>query len=277
MANFSSLILTRNEALNLPACLAALGGCDDIVVLDSNSEDDTRAIARRYGARVFQRPFDDYAGQRNYGLHQLEFKYEWVLMIDADEILTSELEAEIDAFVSSAARDTTLVFARRKDFLFGRWLKHSSGYPTWFGRLMQPRRVWVERGINEEYHTQGQSAYLQGHLHHYPFNKGFKAWFDKHNRYSSMESELLLASKGGIFVQSATTDTPAMARRKRIKALAYRLPLRPLVVFTALFFLRRGFLDGRAGLIFCCLRGCYEFMIDCKLREARYRRAGRPV
>jgi hypothetical protein len=166
---------------------------------------------------------------------------------------------------------------RRKDFFLGRWIKRSSGYPTWFGRLIKVGHVRVERAINEEYNTDGYIGFLQGHLHHYPFNKGFSAWLEKHNRYSTMEADLMV--KGGI-------DAPALSdlfgrdpanRRRAIKSLVYRMSFRPLLMFVALYVFRGGFLDGRAGLSFCLLRSFYEFMINCKAQEVHLRQNNMPL
>lgn len=275
----SVLILTLDEKVNIEACIASVSWSNDVVVLDSGSVDDTTDRALRAGARVFTRPFDNYAAQRNYGLKEIQWRNPWVLMLDADEVVSPELAAEIVGRVASAAPEVCLYRMRRKDFLFGTWIRGSGGYPTWFGRLARLGRVWVEREINEEYKTDGEVALLNEHLHHYPFNKGFSAWIAKHNRYSSMEAGLLA-------VRGSATDAPKLRdllsgdplqRRRSLKALVYRLPMRPVVVFLGGYVLKAGFLEGRAGLTFALLRAWYEFMIDVKVRELRQRASGRPV
>jgi glycosyltransferase involved in cell wall biosynthesis len=265
----SILILTLNEEVNLLRCLNAHQWCDDIVVLDSYSTDSTIHIAEQFNARIVQRKFDGYASQRNYGLNEIEYKYPWVFMLDADEVVDDALATEIRKTCSSSEDQICLYRVKRKDFLMGKWLRRSSGYPTWFGRLIRKGRAWVEREINEEYHTDGKVGYLQGHLVHYPFSKGFHAWLDKHNRYSSMEAQKIVLQKAEPFIiDDFHSKDPAM-RRKALKSLLYRLPTRPLLVFLALYVLRFGWLDGRAGLTFCLLRAFYEYMIDCKVKEMR--------
>lgn len=271
----SVIILTLNEELNLAGCLESVRWCDDVVVLDSLSRDSTVAIAEKYGARVIQRPFDDYASQRNYAL-QLDYAYPWVLMLDADERVPVELQREIQAKTAEATPDVAMFRMRRKDHLFGRWIRGSSGYPTWFGRLMRRGRVRVERAINEEYHTDGEVRELEQHLHHFPFNKGFAAWIEKHDRYSTMEAELRLSGHvatraGDLFSADATV------RRRALKHTLYRMPGRPLLVFIALYFFRGGLIEGRAGLTFSLLRAWYEYMIDCKYFELQRRARGLPV
>ena len=95
-ANISVLILTLNEEKNLANCLESLRWCDDVVVLDSFSIDNTKTIAQKYGAGFFQRKFDNYANQRNYGLSDIVYKHPWILMVDADEIVPPELVHEIN-------------------------------------------------------------------------------------------------------------------------------------------------------------------------------------
>src|SRR4029450_6916751 len=93
--NVSVLLLTHNEELNLPRCLNALRWCDDIVIVDSGSTDNSVEIARERGAQVLKRPFDDFASQRNFGLDNAMWKYEWILHLDADEIITKEFESKL--------------------------------------------------------------------------------------------------------------------------------------------------------------------------------------
>jgi hypothetical protein len=166
---------------------------------------------------------------------------------------------------------------RRRDYLFGRWIPRSSGYPTWFGRLVRIGRAWVERPINEEFHADGEIAPLLGHLDHYPFNKGFAAWIAKHDRYSTMEA--LLRAKESDFPAhwAEIFARDPSQRRKAQKAWLNGVPLRPLVVFAGLYFIKGGMLEGRAGLTFSLLRAWYEYFIDCKALELRRRAAGLPV
>ncbi len=274
--SISVVILTLNEELNLAGCLESVRWCDDVVVLDSFSRDGTVAIAGKYGARVLERRFDDYARQRNFALQEIAYRHPWLLMLDADERVPVELEREMRQAVGAAPDEVALFRMRRKDHLFGRWIRGSSGYPTWFGRLMRLGKVRVERTINEEYHADGQVRELVEHLHHFPFNKGFAAWIEKHDRYSTMEAELRLA--GGTPARvSEIFSGDATQRRRALKAALYRVPGRPLLVFIALYLFRGGVIEGRAGLTFSLLRAWYEYMIDCKYFELRRRAQGLPV
>ncbi len=265
----SVLILTLNEEQNLPVCLSSLTWCDDVVILDSYSNDKTEELVREAGARFVQRPFDNYAAQRNFGLNDIEYKHDWLLMVDADETVPPELVMEMQQQLRQNDSNTTIYRMRRKDHFLGKWIKHSSGYPTWFGRLIKIGSVQVEREINEEYITDGKVGYLQEHLYHYPFNKGIASWIEKHNRYSTMEAGLAM---NGELVSPAFADffsRDPTDRRRAVKSLVYRMPGRPLAMFFALYIIKRGFLDGSAGFTFSVLRAYYEFMINCKVRELK--------
>jgi glycosyltransferase involved in cell wall biosynthesis len=274
--SISILILTLNEEINIGACLDSVSWSDDVVVLDSGSTDRTVSLAAEHGARVESRPFDDYANQRNFGLSGIAYRHEWVLMLDADERVPEDLAREMLQAVTAAADDVAMFQLRRRDWLLGRWIRRSSGYPTWFGRLGRRGRVSVRRPINEEYRAEGRVASLSGHLDHYPFNKGFAEWISKHNRYSTMEARLF-EEKRAQPVTGSVFAHDAVVRRKAIKERVYRLPGRPVLMFLALYVLRGGILEGRAGLTFCLLRAWYEFMIDVKRRELRRRAANLPV
>ncbi len=273
----SVLILTLNEEINLSGCLESVKWCDDIVVYDSYSTDRTVEIAREAGARVFQRSFDNYANQRNAALTQVEYRHPWLLMLDADEQATPELLREIQRIAESGEESTTLYHVRRKDMFFGKWLRRSSGYPTWFGRFFRVGRVRVEREINEEYHTDGKVGHLQEHLIHYPFNKGVAFWFERHNRYSSMEAASFIQEvRVPLELRKIFSSDPTI-RRKTLKQMAYRMPCRPFFVFIYLYLIRMGILDGKPGLTYCILRSIYEYMIDVKVKELRSREKGLPV
>lgn len=274
----SILILTLNEEANLAECIDSCAWSDDIVVFDSISEDRTHAIAAAKGARIVERKFDNYASQRNAALTSVTYKHPWVLMVDADERVPADLAAEIQARVPAAADGAAIFRMRRKDFFMGQWLKRSSGYPTWFGRLVRIGHVRVEREVNEEYVTNGSIEHLDSHLHHFPFNNGVAYWFERHNRYSSMEAltKAALQTEPVWPLQSLFTCDP-VARRRILKRLLYTVPLRPVIVFLYLYVFRLGALDGRAGFYFSRMRAIYEFLIDLKVLETKRRRRGLAV
>jgi glycosyltransferase involved in cell wall biosynthesis len=277
MSGVSILILTLNEETNLGECIDSCAWSDDIVVFDSISTDRTREIACARGARVIERRFDNYAAQRNAALTSVAYAHPWVLMVDADERVPAELAAEIESRVSAADPGTVMFRMRRMDFFLGKWLKRSSGYPTWFGRLVRVGRVRVEREVNEEFVPDGAVHQLSAHLHHYPFNKGIAYWYERHNRYSSMEALEKVKSRDDPVALRGLIASDPFTRRRTLKQIGYRLPLRPLVMFLYFYVVRLGMLDGRAGCYFSLMRAAYEMSIDLKVVEARRRQLGLPV
>jgi glycosyltransferase involved in cell wall biosynthesis len=277
MNGVSVLILTLNEEPNIADCIDSCRWSDDIVVLDSLSQDRTREIALAKGARVVERAFDNYAAQRNAGLSAVTYKHPWVLMVDADERVPRDLADEIAARVAAAPPNQAMFRLRRKDFFLGQWLRRASGYPTWFGRLVRLGRCRVTRDVNEEYITDGQIGYLESHFHHYPFSKGVGYWFERHNRYSTMEAQASVALRDEPVGSLALFSFDPIARRRALKRLLYRVPLRPAIVFLYLYVIRLGVLDGRAGYYFSRMRAAYELFIDVKVLETKRRRRGLTV
>ena len=271
--NVSVLIMTLNEEVNLPACLASLDWCDDIVVLDSFSSDRTVEIAKAAGARVYQRAYDTEDRQRMYGLTEIEFKHDWVYTPDADEITPPDLRDEMLAIAADPDRPEVFFKARYKNMFMGRWIRHASLYPTWITRLVRPDRVRFERSVHSRA-SGGPEGALQAHFIHYSFNKGLEAWYDKHNRYSSAEADLsasrLLERKidwGGVL------SSEPERRRRALKSLSYHMPFRPSLRFLYMYLLRGGFLDGKPGYLYCRLLSAYEFMIIVKMEEQRHRQS----
>jgi glycosyltransferase involved in cell wall biosynthesis len=277
MASISVLILTLNEETNLGECIDSCAWSDDIVVFDSFSTDRTCEIAAGKPVRLLQRRFDNYAAQRNAALAEVPFKNPWVLMVDADERTPEDLVHEMLEAVAAADSEIALFRMRRKDYFLGRWLRRSSGYPSWFGRLVRLGRVRVERAVNEEYIPDGKIVHLRSHLHHYPLNRGIAYWYERHNRYSDVEAQAKVQAYSSRVSIAALFRGDPIARRRAMKQLVYRLPMRPSIWFLYLYVFRMGFLDGAAGLAFSRMRASYETMIDMKVLELERRRRGGPV
>lgn len=265
----SVLILTKNEELDLPGCLDSVAWSDDVHIFDSLSEDGTVAIARSRGAKVRQRPFDNYSAQRNAALQGLDFKYPWVLILDADERIPDAMHAEILDRVKTVADEVVAFRIRRRDFLGSTWLKRSQLSP-WYIRLVRPLRVRYEREVNEILKVDGCIVDLKQPFDHHPFSKGMAHWLSKHNTYSTMEARYIVQSRlsrSPFSVAQAFFNRDFNERRYHQKELFYRLPGRPLVKFLLIYFFRLGLLDGRAGLTYATLQAIYEHMIVLKSRE----------
>ena len=139
--NISMVIITRNEADNLPRCLGALNFSDDILVVDDFSEDNTADIATRSGARVLSHAMKDFADQRNWAMENGKLKYDWVMHLDADEVLTPELIDEIYKRLETADGNLAGFYIARKTMLGNRWLRYTATYPAWVPRLIHQNRV----------------------------------------------------------------------------------------------------------------------------------------
>ena len=274
----SVLVLTLNEEINLPDCLASASWSDDIVVLDSHSTDRTLEIARKAGARCYQRSFDNYSAHRDWARREITYTHPWVFSIDADERFTPELVAEIQEAVRLAPEDMAMYLVTRKDYFMGRWIRFSSSSPIWFERLYRPERVrMTERIVNEHMATEGRIGYLRSPMLHYPFNKGITYWFNRHNVYSSMEAIEYMKAHDQYGDWKALFSSQPITRRLALKRLASHLPFRPLLKFCYLYFGRMGLFDGRAGFTYCMLQAIYEHFISLKIREAQRRQQGLPI
>lgn len=265
----SVLILTKNEEHDLPDCLDSVAWSDDVHVFDSLSDDATVSVARSRGAKVRQRPFDNYAAQRNSALNSLNFKHPWVLILDADERIPGALRVEMRECIEGAPEDVAAFRIRRRDFLGKTWLKRSQLSP-WYIRLVRPNRVHYEREVNEILNVEGRIADLAQPFDHHPFSKGMTHWLAKHNTYSTMEAQYIVnsrKSKPRFSIAQALINRDFNERRYHQKEFFYRLPARPLVKFLLIYIFRGGFLDGRAGFTYANLQAIYEYMIVLKTRE----------
>ena len=264
----SVLVLTKNEQKDLPACLESVSWCDDVIVYDSYSTDDTAAVAERFGARVVKRVFDNWASHQNWGLSNLPFRNEWVFYIDADERMTPELAASIQK-AAAAPGDHVAFRIQRRDFFLGRWLKHVQTSPFYL-RLFLPGKMRYERLVNPVSVADGPVGAVAGFLDHFPFSKGVSHWLDRHNSYSTLEARQIMQNRrehAAFSIRKAFTASDFHERRFHQKELFYRIPWRPVVKFLILYFGKRGFLDGRAGLTYAILSAIYEYMIVVKVRE----------
>ncbi len=272
----SVLIPTKDEEQDLPGCLESVAWSDDVHVYDSYSTDGTARVAEAAGATVWRRPQQntaayfggDEAEHKNWALRNIRFKYDWVFHVDADERVTPPLAAELRRAAENPG-DFVAFRARRRDFFLGRELKHVQASP-FFVRLFRHERMRYERKINPVCVADGRVGDAGGWLDHYPFSKGMRHWFDRHNWYSTLEAAQIVANRAaqaGFSLEKAFFSRDFHERRAHQKELFYRLPARPLAKFLLLYIGKRGFLDGRAGFNYAVLQSLYEYMIVLKTRE----------
>jgi len=268
------VILTRNEEKNIGDCLRSLAWAPEIFVVDSESTDRTVEIAGGLGAQIFVHPFDGYAKQRNWALEHLPFSNEWILMLDADERVPAALAAEIAGVVRNDGNGYTGFYLTLRLIFLGRWLRYGGLYPTWILRLFKRHHVrFEERPVNEHAILRGAAGRLQSPFDHCD-NRPLADWIAKHNRYSDLEAEEYLQERlrSGYSAALAPRWWGSQAERKRwIKLRVWnRLPLlaRPFLFFCRNYIVKRGFLDGRPGLIYHVLWSFwYPFVVSSKAIE----------
>ena len=265
----SVMIFTLDEQVHLPSCLDALAWCDDVIVVDSFSSDGTRAICEQRGARFFQNRFEGFGHQRNWAIDHTVPKHEWILILDADERVTPELVAEMAEVAKTDPNHVGAFRLRRRFYMWGRWLRFSSLYPSWVVRLIRNGRVrYSDRGHAETQQVEGRIMNLNGDLIDENL-KGIDEWFDRQNRYASKEAEFELdQEKNGLKLLDLFSREP-LERRAALKRLAWRIPARGHVYFLYSYFLRLGLLDGRPGFVFCLMKAGYQNQIAIRKHHAR--------
>ena len=265
------MIFTLNEEMHLPKCFQSLAWCDDVIVVDSFSHDRTEEICRSMGGRFFQHPFTGFGDQRTWALENTAPKHEWVLILDADERVTGALATELALTLSSVPESVGGFRLKRRFHMWGRWLRYSSLYPSWVVRLVRKGRVrYINRGHAETQDVIGEVRDLKSDLIDENL-KGIDEWFDRQNRYSRKEAEYELAvDSQPLRLRDVMSGNP-LVRRKIMKRLATKSPARPLIYFLYSYFWRRGFLDGKDGLVFCVMRALYQGMVASKKHDLRRR------
>jgi glycosyltransferase involved in cell wall biosynthesis len=282
----SVLIPIRNEAVNLPRCLAAVRWAAEIWVVDSASTDASVAIAEAQGAKVVQFSFNGiWPKKKNWALETLPFAHEWVFILDADEVMPPEAEAEFRALIAADGQGQAGFWINRRFMFMGQWLRHAY-YPNWNLRLFKHRLGRYERlvagptasGDNEVHEhivVQGQTGRLRCEMDHYAF-PSIDVFVEKHNRYSNWEARLqherTRAPQSDTRVATSSAGALQSGRvrlLRRVKALSHHLPFRPTLRFLYVYLLQGGIWDGRAGYYFARLHGFYEFLSVAKAAELK--------
>jgi glycosyltransferase involved in cell wall biosynthesis len=274
----SVLVPIRNEAGNLPRCLNSVSWADEVFVVDSQSTDESIRISEEHGAKVVQFEFNGtWPKKKNWALENLPFRHEWVLILDADEVLPPEAGAEIASAIENAG-ETAGYWINRRFFFLGRWLKHSY-YPNWnlrlfrhsLGRYEKLTEAETNSGdnvVHEHVVVKGETGRLRSEMDHYAF-PSVEVFLEKHNRYSNWEARVAV---DGYLKQSAGSISHGrVGAKRRLKSLSQHLPFRPLLRFLYIFVWQRGFLDGRAGYYFARLHATYELLCVVKTYELRRR------
>lgn len=271
------VILTYNEALHITRAIASVAAiADQVFVIDSGSTDDTVAFARANGAVVLTHPWTNYAQQFQWGLDHAPITAEWVMRLDADEIIEPDLAAVIAARLPTLPARVTGVNLKRKHVFMDRWIRHGGRYPLTLLRIWRRGKARIEQRWMDEHMllSEGEAVTFEGGFSDVNLND-LSFFTTKHNAYSTREAIDRLNQTYRLFASDApmegASSSRAAAGKRWVKEQIYnRLPLwvGPLGYFLYRYIGQLGFLDGRPGLIYHGLQGgWYRFLVEAKVVE----------
>jgi glycosyltransferase involved in cell wall biosynthesis len=273
----SVIVPVRNEARNLPRCLDSLRAFGEVYVVDSGSTDETLGIAREHGAKVVQ---FHYAGgwpkKRQWAMNTLPLAYDWIFLLDADEVVTPELSAEIRRALPNPAING--YFIRLQMHFLGRTLHHCDAS---FSKLSLFRKArgrfecrlpdqdtsMADIEIHEHVVVDGPTAELTNALDHHNVDS-LSRYILKHNEYSNWEARVLLQPDNSQELKADLFGTQAQ-RRRWLKKNLYRVPGSPVLLFLYRYIFRLGFLDGAPGLVYCAFQSVQMFHTKAKIYELK--------
>ena len=273
-AQIDVMIIAYNEALNLPRTLRALHGwANRVFVVDSGSTDGTAEIARSAGAEVVSHEWEGYARQKNWALDNLPFESDWILILDADEVLTEGLRQRLFEIAARPVRDVSDngYFINRLTYFLDHPIRHCGFFPNWNLRfLKRGHGRYEDREVHEHVMMEPPIGYIREPMIH-DDQRGLEHYYAKHNRYSTLEArsihrELTQGTSAG-----RMANLPGDARRRRwLKHhIMPHVPVPSLWRFLYMYVGRLGVLDGWVGLEFCRFIASYDAMVALKLRELR--------
>lgn len=272
----TTVILTRDEEVHIARAIASARAVSrEVLVVDSFSQDRTIEIARSMGARVVQNPWVNHARQFHFALNECDIRSEWILRLDADEVIGPDLAARLGEALPTLPLDVAGVMLNRRHVFMGRWVRHGGRYPlrllrVWRNGLGEVEDRWMDEHVRL---NSGCAIALEG-LFADVCERDIAFFVAKHNGYAAREALDVLGRKYGLF--AAPPPLPAASgmqvrARRWIKERVYnRLPfgVGPLAYFLYRYVFQLGFLDGRAGLIYHVMQGFwYRFLVDVRVLE----------
>ncbi len=265
------VILTKDELVNLPACISSLEGLHaEVFLIDSGSRDGTVEWARSKGITVLPHAWKNYATQMNWGLDNIETTCQWIMRLDADERLTPKLVEELNSRVKTVDPDVTGLFLRLRIYFLGRWIRYGGVYPTVLLRVWRRGSARCEDRWMDEHIvlSHGRTITLKcDFIHDNRKSVGF--WTEKHNSYADREMRDIQQAR----VAETASPLTGPARRHRVlkEKLFWRMPRlwRAAAYWFYRYFVLCGFLDGREGFVFHFLHAFwYRVLVDAKLIES---------
>ncbi len=272
------VILTKDEERHIARALSSVAEIADCrVVVDSGSTDRTVTLAKKAGAKVFKKPWVNYATQLNWALDELPVDTEWVLRLDADEVVSAALSAEIKEKLSGLPREIEGVFVSRRMNFLGRPILWGGVFPVSVLRVFRYGCGRCEnRWMDEHILVEGPTVEFEGEIIDDNMNS-LTWWTEKHNAYASREVVDLLNLDYGFMTHETVADLRVGARQAGVKRwlkerVYARLPVgaRAFAYFFYRYVVRLGFLDGIEGTGFHVLQGFwYRYLVDMKLHEVK--------
>ena len=259
----SVVVLTLNEEPNIRRCLASVGWADQVVVVDAGSVDQTVAVAKSMGAEVVEQPWLGFSAQREYALRMPQLRHDWVYFVDADEWVSPQLAEEISVRLEDPG---CAGFSYRLRLVFmGTWIRHCGWYSgSWVVRLMDRRySKWDGSVVGERACVDGPVRRLHNDIVDED-RKGLAAWLHKHVRYAQLECERRGAAarrRDRLRVLSEDGSSRPMVRSLLKELVFPAVPAKPAALFLYMYVARLGFLDGLAGLRFCCYHAWFEMTV----------------
>lgn len=266
----SAVILAFDEEINIErAVKSALRAARDVVVVDSGSRDRTVELARKAGARVLHNEWRGTAAQRNWALDHAGLSGDWVLFLDADEVVTPEFAEALSALLRDRPELDGVALCRRFHW-WGRWVPSASAYPCFIDRVARVGMVRFRVLGHGEVFEGGECFERLSEPLHDEDLKPIGAWFERHNRYARQEAQAVL--------EGASSADGRVDSARRIRARLRRMPGWPVLAFVYYLTWRRGLFQGREGRTYCAMKALYEYMVQLHLRDVESRRArGLPV
>ena len=270
------MAIVHNEALNLPYCLNAMHGwTNKIFVIDSGSTDGTQDIARSFNAQVVDHEWEGYGRQKNWGLANLPFESDWILIVDADEVVTAPLRKHLDQISGKQPKQVREngFFINRLSIFMGQPIRHCGYFPNWNMRFFKRGQgVYEDREVHEHIIIDDPVGYIKEPMLHHD-RRGVEHYVAKHNRYSTLEARSIYRDMTTPRGLSAVVNVPAETRRRRWlkRHVMPSIPFAGMWRFLYMYVIRLGVLDGRVGFQFSAFISQYDSMVSLKLRELRRR------
>lgn len=277
ICDLTVLVLTLNEEMHIRRCLESANSvAARVVVIDSGSIDQTCEIAKALGADVFSNLFTTHAKQLNWALDHVGVTTKWVMKLDADEYLTSELTEQLPAVLAQAREATSGYTINLRRIFMGKWLRYGALYPIHLLRIWRfGQGCCEERLMDEHLVVQGEVEHINADFADDNLNS-LTWWTDKHNKYASREAVELLNLQYHFMSNDSDASFRGSKRagvKRWVKEVLYaRLPggFRACAYFFYRYVIRLGFLDGREGTAFHFLQGFwYRYLVDAKVAEVK--------